>query len=262
MTFDKHAGYKSITFDEILYYSYPCCGYESEMIHPEMDATIYCPSCEKKIDEKNLTMVYRIRPFAKCTLCNYKSSLSRASYMGRHICENCSNILAAEYLEKILSPKEILNIKWNSEMRGRSLSITKTIFAFECYSPKDELIMLFLHDMAKKDDSRFKSFCKGSQKAGIIFDKSTNHYLGYISWVERKNYLDLKQIFIVEEERRKGYATLLFNFWLKEFAFKISKNFSVESPNEKFSNILIKLGYARPIENGIEGITCRFTGGC
>jgi hypothetical protein len=111
--------------------------------------------------------------------------------------------------------------------------------------------------MAKKEDTGFLYIRENEQKAGLVFDDKKEKYVGFISWTENKNPI-LRQIFIIKDERRKGYATKVLTFWVDNFSDKISDKFGVESPNEKSQNLLVRLRYAKIEGENIKGLKCFF----
>jgi ribosomal protein S18 acetylase RimI-like enzyme len=143
--------------------------------------------------------------------------------------------------------------------------------------PSSKNEWLFAYDLnrrAKKDERLFVSL---KPKYHIVFLLIRGRKaLGYISWgylnfkaglpVERilkivspehrKPFLS--QIYILPEERRKGYATKLLQETFKIIKEGYEKELIVESPNEKMAKLLIKLGYAGETEEGIVGINTSF----
>ncbi|MFQ6071332.1 MAG: GNAT family N-acetyltransferase [Methanosarcinales archaeon] len=114
--------------------------------------------------------------------------------------------------------------------------------------------------MAKKEDTGFLYIREKEQKAGLVFDIKKQKHIGFIGWTEGENAI-LRQIFIVKDERLKGYGTKLLKFWVENFAIKINNKFGVESPNEKSQKLLVKLGYAKIEGEYIKGIKCFFVSG-
>jgi hypothetical protein len=79
--------------------------------------------------------------------------------------------------------------------------------------------------------------------------------LGFLVWTEDE-YAVLRQIFVVEDERRKGYAERLVTFWIKKYADRFHEKFGIEAPNEKAMNLHVKLGHVRIEGDLFVGIKC------
>ena len=120
-----------------------------------------------------------------------------------------------------------------------------------CRNGKDFVVLKVLQATAQIEDSRFlfgdpKEYC-----AGLLVDSRKRKYLGFLAWTEDKHAV-LRQIFIVENDRRKRHAEKLVKFWVQRYADRLHEKFGIESPNEQAISLLAKLGYLK-----IEGDRCR-----
>jgi acetyltransferase (GNAT) family protein len=98
----------------------------------------------------------------------------------------------------------------------------------------------------------------GEESAGLVLDQKTGEYLGFIVWNVSAGHAILRQIFTVQDERRRGLAERLVVYWVTRYADELSDTFGVESPNDKASNLHIKLGHMVKEGDGLKGIKCFF----
>ncbi|NOR85257.1 GNAT family N-acetyltransferase, partial [archaeon] len=166
-----------------------------------------------------------------------------------------------KFRNRILKPQTVINLNWNNDIKKRAILIEKNLFFSECTSKKDFLILKILQLMGKDEES-FLYIQPKTQKAGLLFDIQKNIYLGFIVWTDKslknKKYAILRQIFITNEERRKGYGTKLLKFWIKTFADKINERYCIESPNKLSQKMLISLGHAKIEGQYIKAGKCFF----
>lgn len=109
--------------------------------------------------------------------------------------------------------------------------------------------MRLLNIKAKKDEGSFKNVPRPKMERAndnqyvLLSREKTIGYLSFIpNW--RKGKPLMNQLYIIPSERRKGYATLLVDYFIQRNCDKTSKVwFIAESPNEKgYSLIVKKLG--------------------
>ncbi len=88
-----------------------------------------------------------------------------------------------------------------------------------------------------------------------MFCTNSVGYVGYLTWTGGSEAV-LRQIFVVQEQRGKGYAKAALLFWVMRYAETLGMPFGVESPNEKTIGLLIGLGFARQENDKIIGNGC------
>lgn len=84
--------------------------------------------------------------------------------------------------------------------------------------------------------------------------------IGYIVWNHFFNDESkpvMRQIYILPEERRKGYGSYLFE--TSRAMFTQSQNLVIESPNSASAGMLIKLGVLMVDEDKVRGTTSNVT---
>jgi hypothetical protein len=74
-------------------------------------------------------------------------------------------------------------------------------------------------------------------------------------WTEDK-FAALRQIFVVEDERRQGHAEKMLTFWIENYADRLHERFGIESPNERALSLHLKLGHLRVEGDSYVGIKC------
>ena len=53
----------------------------------------------------------------------------------------------------------------------------------------------------------------------------------------------LRQMFVAESERRKGFAAKMVTHWVEHHANGLNAKFGIEAPNEKATALHLKLGH-------------------
>jgi len=244
----------------------PYCGYCYEGIFIKKDNTVECYNCKRKFHKDKLKRVTLKKPIAICKVCGTEVSLTSENLdmIGgySYICPKCSNLVAIKFKNYTLQPRTVMKLEWNKEIRNRAMRIKNNLFFSLCENKKDFLVLKIMQLMAKKEGTGFLYIREKGQKPGLVFDVKKGNYVGFVVWTENKHAI-LRQIFIMKDERKKGYATNLLEFWVRNFADKINDKFGVESPNETSQKILVKLGYAKVEGECIKGIKCFFvSSGC
>lgn len=219
-----------------------------------------------KNDEPN---VIKLIPRTLDWVCNHETPLIFRNISRNHYeCCNCGNVLAIRFKGRIFHPKTVMGVAWNKEIIDYAKKVDGELCFYECRNKKDILILNLMQLMAKLEGESFLYSKFGSSTHnGLFFDATTQKYLGLITWTEEeyKNApcLILRQIFIMENERKKGYGTKLLQFWVENYADNVNKDlFVIESPNEISQRLLIKLGYASKKNGELQGLKCRFVSGC
>lgn len=260
----KLEGWEMKKIGKVEFLQCPYCGHCLEGILVNKDGTVECCKCKRKFHVSKLKKSISKKPIAICKVCGTEVSLTpeNLDMIGEYsyICPKCGNIVAIKFKNYVIQPPTVMKLDWNKEILKRATQIKDSLFFSLCESKKDFLVLKIMQLMAKKENTGFLYIRKKEQKAGLVFDAKKRKYVGFIVWTENKHAI-LRQIFIVKDERRKGYATNLLEFWVRNFADKINDKFGVESPNEKFQKILVKLGYARIEGEYIKGVKCFFVSG-
>ena len=133
-----------------------------------------------------------------------------------------------------------------------------------CTTPEDFQVLSNFINTAKDEGYPFKNLIPLEQKALLLINASKKKYLGFLVW--KKDPLDkrfinikgldfneykykccgeiLQLIYIVKEERRKGFASKLIKYWVENIANHTYKMFGVELMGGSFIlNVLMKLEY-------------------
>jgi acetyltransferase (GNAT) family protein len=243
------------------FYRCPGCGHAQEAICWGPNKKAQCYSCNRKFPKSAFTLVNVKRAVVTCRECGAEVSLTSANFgiagLG-FICSGCGNYVAVCYGTQAVDPTEVLRPAWNPLLRKRSEEVDRDSAFARCRTKKDFLTVQVLQVMAKEEDSRFMFVRDGEQSAGLLLDQKTGKYLGFIVWNVSAGHAILCQIFIVPDERRRGLAERLVVYWVTRYADELSDTFGVESPNDKASNLHIKLGHMVKEGDGLKGIKCFF----
>jgi hypothetical protein len=172
------------------------------------------------------------------------------------ICSDCSNYVAVLYGNRFVNPRLVLDMNWNPSIvdRGQRVFSDQREFV-TCKSAKDFLVLSVLQAVVKEEDNRFLFARPKEHCAGLLINPMRRKYLGFLVWTEGE-YAVLRQIFIVEDERRKGHAENLVRFWVKEYAERLHDKFGIESPNEQATRLHLKLGHLITKGDSYFGIKC------
>lgn len=195
-----------------------------------------------------------IRGTYKCQVCGeeIESSEEESIYstiMGEYITactkEDHETFFLKDSINQVLTTKEYCKI---SESLALHVVNTK--------EREHSMLAFQLSLIAKKE---YKSFLdlnlnKNNPRMYILAEKGIP--VGYAFWNDKGDERCLRQLFIREKFRRRNFGTLL----VEKTADVESKNkiFIVETPNEKSLGILLKLGYVRKNERGVEYVKCVF----
>jgi hypothetical protein len=155
-----------------------------------------------------------------------------------------------------VNPLSVLDVKWNPTVvqRGEPVFSSQRQFVV-CRTAKDFLILKVLQAVVKEEDSRFLFARPKEHYAGLLLDAKRPKYLGFLVWTEDK-YAVLRQIFVAEDERRKGHAENMVRFWVERYADALHEKFGIESPNEQATRLHVKLGHIKIEGDSYVGIKC------
>jgi hypothetical protein len=118
---------------------------------------------------------------------------------------------------------------------------------------KDFLVLKVLQAIVKEEDSRFLFGLPNEQEAGLLLDSERRKYLGFLVWTEADCAV-LRQMFIVEDERRKGLAQQMVR--VEHHANRIHESFGIEAPNEKAFEPPPEIGPHKAEGDSYVGIKC------
>lgn len=243
------------------FYRCPGCGQTQESICWASDNKAQCYSCNRKFPKGAFTSAKVKRSVAACRDCGAEVPLTPANFgfagLG-FLCSSCGNYVAVCYGTHNVDPTEVLRPAWNPLLYKRSDRIDRNLAFARCRTVKDFLIVRVLQAMAKEEDSRFMFVREGEHSAGLLLDRATGRYLGFIIWNVSAGHAILRQVFIIPDKRRRGFAERLVVYWVSRYADELSNRFGVESPNDKAANLHIKLGHMAEEGDHLKGIKCFF----
>lgn len=174
------------------------------------------------------------------------------------ICSSCQTYVAVLCGHQFVNPKEALDVAWNPTVCYRAEHLSNHGLRFlSCSTAKDFLVLKLLQVIVKEEDMRFLFACRKEQKAGLLLDCSKRSYLGFLVWTEDEHAV-IRQIFILDEERRRGHAERMVKFWIERFAKRLNERFGIEAPNEKALNLHLKLGHIKLEGDSYVGVKCFF----
>lgn len=207
---------------------------------------VRCPACRRRFPKQELVPVRVKRSLVECGKCSAEVPLTD-SYFGLcglgYICSECQSYVAVVYGRTIVNPLDVIKPIWNPSILSRGESVGPDLIFARCRTKKDYLTLRILQVMAKEEESSFLFF-REHEASGALYLRAHNpKYVGFIIWNVQDNHAILRQIFIAPEEHGKGLATRLVNFWVSNYADKVSARFGIESPNESALNLHKKLGH-------------------
>jgi len=253
------SGWESRRMDWVPFYQCPDCGDCVDFLFSLDGVLIECSGCQKRFPGQEFKEIKRKRSVVTC-VCGRDVSLSPSNrgWLG-YICSKCHNYVAICYGNQALQPSTILSFDWNLSVCERGEEMTqdgKLLFTL-CRSAKDFLVLHVLQTIIQKEDVRFRYVRPEEHRAGLLLDSAGRKYLGFLAWVEGKR-ATLGQMFIVKDERRKGYAERMLTHWVERHADRLDEKFGIEDPNEAAMSLLVKLGHVRAEDDRHVGIKCFF----
>ena len=182
-------------------------------------------------------------------------------------CLNCDNFIEDtsenwnlfNIFREVVCPECLLTIAINGEHLTELEKITQkdlntsegvndNLYLFPVKTQRQKILLRILNIAAKKEDETFKNLprpiSENSDSHQYVL-LSAEKLIGYLAFIP--NWEDsplLNQIYIVPEERRKGYARKLVQYFIEKNCNPSSETlFSVESPNEASHMLLFnKMG--------------------
>jgi len=252
------SGWKSRKLTTVSMYRCPACGHCQEMICGGGDGKYRCFHCDKKFAEHEFGEVKRERTVVVCANCGREVTLLSSTFgvagLG-FICSDCSNYVAVLYGTHFVNPSTVLTVDWNPTVCRRGEPMPSGLSFVVCKTMKDFLVLKVLQAIVKEEDSRFLFGRPNEHQAGLLLDSERRKYLGFLVWTET-DYAVLRQMFIVEDERRKGLAQQMVTFWVENHADRLNERFGIEAPNEKALSLHLKLGHIKAEDDSYVGIKC------
>ena len=144
-------------------------------------------------------------------------------------------------------------------MLKRSRKIAEELYVLRVKTFRDKCALRILNMEAKIEAFSFRNLPREEIETFLLI--STVKLLGYLAW-NRIGCGDkpvLRQLYIVEAERRKGLASKLIQCFVKDNCRQEEKvMFVAESPNEASLQLFVKLGFAKKEGNNIIGVRMGF----
>lgn len=247
-------GYEENSLSQIRlrYYICPKCHYRytSDTADYQNPKIKTCYECKKSFPPYKYREVRLFRKNAKCAYCLdpvsfWEDNLAEPFY----ICSTCNNIVAINLFGQIINAPKILKPPFFPESPQKVLKLIKGLCLYRIQSPVDKVFFKYFQRLAKKE---YPIFDSTEEEAIILLKSSPFKPIGYLCWtIESKqanpSVTSCQQIYIIKTERRKGYGTRLFTYWVKEIAQKKQQRIGVYSPNNITIKILRKTGFVKKI---------------
>jgi len=253
-------GWRSRRVGRVTFYRCPECGDCQDVLCGIRDETAECFACNKSSLRGAFRIVKKNRVIAQCAHCGDEVPFvpSTVGLVGP-LCSNleCSNYVAVAHANTFVQPRLVLDPKWNRGLRGRAEHVAAGLLLVRCRSKKDHLILRVLQVLAKQDDPRFKFADPSEHSAALCLDAKRRKYLGFLIWTEDKTAV-LRQLFVVNDERRKGHASKMVTFWIERYAKKLGDKFGIEGPNKAALKLHVKLGHVKIEGSDTVGVKCYF----
>jgi GNAT superfamily N-acetyltransferase len=255
----KLSGWASLRRGPLDCYQCPGCGALTEALF-EFGNGARCFDCQRDFPFEDFKSAEKEETFAVCAECERDMALTpfRLGFIGYTcVCDNC---VAVPFEDGLVQPQEILKLQWNEGIIKRGVRISETCSVAVGGTSKDWEVLKMLQVLAKKTNGEFR-FANDENDALIAFDAKAGIYLGYVLWYEDNDHATLNQLFVVPEQRRKGYAASMVTYWVGNHAKQIAEKFGLESPNEHAIALHLKLGHLRQEGDQIVGVNCFFVSG-
>lgn len=215
-------------------------------------------SLQQEVREREFRESKRERTTVVCAKCGREVTLLPSTFgiagLG-FICSGCHNYVAVLYGTHFVNPSAVLTAKWNPTVYRRAEPMASGLSFLVCKTMKDFLVLKVLQAIVKEEDSRFLFGRPNEHEAGLLLDFKRRKYLGFLVWTEGE-YAVLRQMFIVEDERRRGLAQQMVEFWVEHHADRLNERFGIEAPNEKALSLHLKLGHINAKGDSYVGVKC------
>ena len=168
-------------------------------------------------------------------------------------CDECSAIVAVRYRGQAVQPEIAIRPSWNPTLIERAVQIGESLYYVDCHTRKNFIAVWLLQVISQHErgcDIEFAN--RRPDRAGLLFDPGRDRLIGYVTWtVTDSEGLVLRQLYIVPEERRRGFATKLVRHWVKHEA---RGTFDVDNLNYELQQLLVKAGFATVEGDKIRGV--------
>jgi GNAT superfamily N-acetyltransferase len=245
------------------WYQCPACQLEAQSLVISESGGWKCYRCGAEHRVEDLGSVDKTVALLTCHECGNEVSATPGnlySYWG-YICPKCKNTVAITFEGELVQPNTVFSVDWNHEIQMRSKDINEELRIAEVESERDLLIVHVMQSMAREEGEPFLGARLEEHGCCLVFHSLGRMFLGYVLWSDDESEATLRQIYVVPEERRKGFAAGLLTYWVREYADRIGARFAVESPNEKSVALLVKLGFASADATPSSEHKCFFVGG-
>lgn len=252
------AGWRSKRIARLDFFKCPSCGNRQACLLFAPDNAAACDCCGKRFLKEKFPSVRVKRWVAKCAGCGADAPLTdiHANAYG-YACPNCRTYVGTWYGNRIVNPQAAIRLSWNPTFQLRSEHLSQYLFFGSCTTTKDFLVVRLLQALAGKDDASFMLFDEKSESsAALYFDGRRRKYLGFLVWNVWEKHAVLRQLFTVPDERRKGYAGRIVDFWVKNYADKVANRSGIESPNDEALRLHLKLGHIKREGESFTGVKC------
>ncbi len=262
------SGWKSRKLTKISMYRCPECGHTQDMLCSGGEGKYQCFGCGEHFSENEFGEVKRERTVVVCAKCGSEVTLLPSTFgiagLG-FICSDCHNYVAVLYGTHFVNPRTVLTFGWNPSLCRRAERMPSGLSFLVCGTMKDFLTLKVLQAIVKEEDERFLFGRPKEHEAGLLLDCKRRKYLGFLVWTERvwtegvwkdSDYAVLRQMFVVEDERRKGLAQQMVTHWVEQHADMLNSKFGIEAPNEKATALHLKLGHMKAEGDSYVGVKC------
>lgn len=245
---------------EVYFYKCPNCGIEKTSWFLEEDgktgkSLAICFNCDARFELDDAKWYTKTVNAYRCPKCEKFVEAIEENYSSyRLFCPSCNSLV--RYSRRNIHPKKLLRATKNQLKRTIELVNELRLLKAENWRDFASLAILLLDAKKEERGFRMSPYSHRQDFTNYLLIKG-DEFIGYASWNLLKGTPTLRQIYIVEHERRKGYGSILLRESLKLFAGS-EVEFIVESPNEKTLAMLLKLGYVEKDEVGYRGVKVRF----
>jgi len=219
-----------------------------------------CFACDTLSPLDAFTTVKRKTVIGQCAHCGKEVSFaSSSSGVVGPLCSSiaCSNYVAVAHANSFLQPHTVLDPGWNRGLQSRLRQLAPGLLFARCRSGKDFVTLRVLQVLAKQDDARLNFANPQDHSSLLCLDAKRQKYIGFLIWSEGESPV-LRQLFVVKNERRKGYASEIVRFWVARYASKSQERFGIEGPNDAALALHVKLGHIKIEGSSMIGVKCYF----
>jgi hypothetical protein len=130
--------------------------------------------------------------------------------------------------------------KPTTDMLKRGDKVNDDLFVMAVQKLREKCVLRWLNYTAQLEGNPFNKVPREDMNAYLIFSKSK--FYGYLCWNYHNSKPTLRQLFIVQSDRRKGYGSKLIKYFVSKHCNPNDKVlFLLESPNQATTNLVFKL---------------------